>query len=353
MPEKPEPIRKDLLPAAPPSEWEFHTVLGARSDSVGTALFPGDVGPVVVRRRVTYGDWEPVRPNHWADEDVTEADVDRMLTEGVPVQIVTGPPDTFAATVDPAMCPRCKGDNTEAFELCGSCAAAPTTPADPRLRDTAPQTLDRSHCQVCGHTAPDHRPDTGACQACTCNSLRPVPVRDVMFGVPDCTCVPLTLKDGNVQACGPADTVNDIRGWNRGSDCPFHGPPGPADLGLRDRIAEVRKIANRLLAHAKGFQDILDDSDRDPWARLVRGDIERLRAAVTDLPAPADRAAVLREAAEALEARIRDEDTGPIAETWAGMDAAYLRRMADEAAQTQAHTCDNCDGIDPDTCLTR
>ena len=28
------------------------------------------------------------------------------------------------ATVDPAMCPRCKGGNTEAFELCSTCAAA-------------------------------------------------------------------------------------------------------------------------------------------------------------------------------------------------------------------------------------
>ncbi|MFJ3507841.1 hypothetical protein [Streptomyces luteogriseus] len=28
-----------------------------------------------------------------------------------------------AATVDPAMCPRCKGDNQEAFELCAKCAA--------------------------------------------------------------------------------------------------------------------------------------------------------------------------------------------------------------------------------------
>ena len=29
------------------------------------------------------------------------------------------------ATVDPAVCPRCKGDNSEAFELCATCATAP------------------------------------------------------------------------------------------------------------------------------------------------------------------------------------------------------------------------------------
>lgn len=34
------------------------------------------------------------------------------------------------ATVDPAVCPRCKGDNQEAFELCADCAD-PTTADDP------------------------------------------------------------------------------------------------------------------------------------------------------------------------------------------------------------------------------
>jgi hypothetical protein len=36
-----------------------------------------------------------------------------------------------AATVDPAMCPRCKGDNSEAFELCATCASAPAVVAEP------------------------------------------------------------------------------------------------------------------------------------------------------------------------------------------------------------------------------
>ncbi|MER6350600.1 hypothetical protein ABT186_01790 [Streptomyces sp. NPDC001634] len=67
-----QPIRKGLLPTTPPREWEFHTVYGARKEGEGCALFPGDTGPVVVRRRVTYGDWEPVRPDHWADEPPTD-----------------------------------------------------------------------------------------------------------------------------------------------------------------------------------------------------------------------------------------------------------------------------------------
>lgn len=68
MTHQPEPIRKSSLPTTPPPEWEFHTVTGARTGTDGCALFPGDTGPVVVRRLVTYGDWEPVRPDRWADE---------------------------------------------------------------------------------------------------------------------------------------------------------------------------------------------------------------------------------------------------------------------------------------------
>jgi hypothetical protein len=66
------PIRKSLLPCTPPPEWEFSTVVGARDENGGVTLFPGDTGPVVVRRRVTYGDWEPVTPDRWADEPTTD-----------------------------------------------------------------------------------------------------------------------------------------------------------------------------------------------------------------------------------------------------------------------------------------
>lgn len=45
--------------------------------------------------------------------------------------------------------------------------------------------------------------------------------------------------------------------------------------------ARFQVIARRLIAHAAGFQDVLDDSDRDPWARTVRADLNELRAALT------------------------------------------------------------------------
>ncbi|MDX3637803.1 hypothetical protein PV728_48045 [Streptomyces europaeiscabiei] len=111
----PEPIRKGLLPCTPPAEWEFHTVYGARTGSDGCALFPGDTGPVVIRRRVSYGDWEPVRPDHWAEEPSAEA----SAAAAVPV---AAPPTTeqtalrerIADAIRAAACPGSDCPLTEA-----------------------------------------------------------------------------------------------------------------------------------------------------------------------------------------------------------------------------------------------
>lgn len=64
---EPAPIRRSELPSIPPPEWEFHTWF-PRPDGGGD-LVPGQLARGVhVRRRVTYGDWEPVRPDRWAAE---------------------------------------------------------------------------------------------------------------------------------------------------------------------------------------------------------------------------------------------------------------------------------------------
>jgi hypothetical protein len=69
-----QPIRKGLLPTTPPPEWEFSSAFATGpEDAPGLLLVPGDAGPVVVRRRVTYGDWEPVRPDRWAPEPPSDA----------------------------------------------------------------------------------------------------------------------------------------------------------------------------------------------------------------------------------------------------------------------------------------
>ncbi|MEU2143593.1 hypothetical protein ABZ741_04680 [Streptomyces globisporus] len=62
--------------------------------------------------------------------------------------------------------------------------------------------------------------------------------------------------------------------------------------------ASLGEVVSRLAAHAVGFQDVLDESDRGPWGALILADIAELRALAnrpaTDAapPAPADRAAL-------------------------------------------------------------
>lgn len=104
----PAPIDPGLFLSIPPSEWEFHTVLGARPGGAGCALLPGDMGPVVVRRRVTYGPWEPVRPDHWAEPAAGQGGCD----EGIDTTAQSTPYHTPAperpAEYEPetAQCPR-------------------------------------------------------------------------------------------------------------------------------------------------------------------------------------------------------------------------------------------------------
>jgi hypothetical protein len=109
MTDKPEPIRKSLLPCTPPPEWEFSTVIGTVA---GCMLVPSDAGDVVVRRQVSYGDWEPVRPDRWAEE-----------------------PPSDAALAEPA--------------------AAPSAPADADLRDQVLHALDFSYCNGIGYETPE------------------------------------------------------------------------------------------------------------------------------------------------------------------------------------------------------
>ncbi|MFG2269104.1 hypothetical protein ACGFNY_04940 [Streptomyces chartreusis] len=98
-----DPIRKDLLPCTPPPEWEFHTVYGARTGTDGCALFPGDAGPVVIRRRVTYGDWEPVRPDCWADEPEPAAPAAGRVVSAAPTQTDEARRERYAVAIHDAM----------------------------------------------------------------------------------------------------------------------------------------------------------------------------------------------------------------------------------------------------------
>ncbi|MEU2446063.1 hypothetical protein ABZ588_21415 [Streptomyces althioticus] len=86
---QPEPIRKSSLPATPPPEWEFFTFFPYPDDEGGDMVRGQRQRGVQVRRLVTYGDWEPVRPDRWADEP-----------EAAAVSAAVAPPTHTADEVD-------------------------------------------------------------------------------------------------------------------------------------------------------------------------------------------------------------------------------------------------------------
>ncbi|MCX5285960.1 hypothetical protein [Streptomyces sp. NBC_00198] len=66
--------------------------------------------------------------------------------------------------------------------------------------------------------------------------------------------------------------------------------PGQADgeTPQQTDLDAVRRIVRRLAAHAAGFQDVLDDSDRGPWGTTVGADIAALQAALGETEQPCD-----------------------------------------------------------------
>jgi chromosome segregation ATPase len=50
-------------------------------------------------------------------------------------------------------------------------------------------------------------------------------------------------------------------------------------------LGRIRETVRRLAAHAAGFGDVLDDSDRGPWAKTVGADIAELIDVLSDAPA--------------------------------------------------------------------
>jgi hypothetical protein len=115
--------------------------------------------------------------------------------------------------------------------------------------------------------------------------------------------------------------------------------PATGQTALRDRIAEALATAEGWTwAHGVEFKEI-DTPSADDYRKLAD-------AVLAVLPAPVDRAAVLREAAEALRRMDYDNDSNDYGydtyrDAWNGgvMDGAgLLRRMADEAQPAQPQT---------------
>lgn len=54
-------------------------------------------------------------------------------------------------------------------------------------------------------------------------------------------------------------------------------------------LERIQRVIRRLANHAVGFQDVLDDSDRDPWAKTVGADIAELRRVADEAQQPSPR----------------------------------------------------------------
>lgn len=198
-----------------------------------------------------------------------------------------------------------------------------------------------------------------------------------MFGGPDCTCIPFTRQTNPPRYLNrPTDTVDMISGWEPGRDCPHHAPvpaaagvvsAAPDQADLRQRIAEALRPHASLGGTPPRYELPYFDGSTPGLPRIAGWKpLDEVVAALSAmLPPPADRAAVLREAAAAIEAEHAREETTEWAqygeldhETEIGggyvrASAALLRRLADEAQQqadTETRTpCDQPNACDPDT----
>jgi hypothetical protein len=56
----------------------------------------------------------------------------------------------------------------------------------------------------------------------------------------------------------------------------------PASVDQADVLDRIREVVRRLAAHAVGFQDVLDESDRGPWGKTVAADIAELRRMIDE-----------------------------------------------------------------------
>jgi hypothetical protein len=167
-----------------------------------------------------------------------------------------------------------------------------------------------------------------------------------------------------------------LDGWPEwlAEDARLHDPDAPAgrapatdQTALRDRIADVLRATpsavgaeNPQLGFPSHHQP--GESGYLGWCALCVRDIDALADALATavLPAPVDQAAVLHAAADDLATVFGDpmaKHIGVLAASWlrrrareAEAGRTELRRMADET-QPAPHSCSNCEGVAPGTCL--
>ncbi|MEU8101680.1 hypothetical protein [Streptomyces rubiginosohelvolus] len=88
---------------------------------------------------------------------------------------------------------------------------------------------------------------------------------DTPFGAPDCTCIPWTRQGGTKRLLGPADTVDQISGWERARDCAHHAGISTLPHWLYRRFASGPTVP---------AWDLLTADDRSYWEHQARA-VER------------------------------------------------------------------------------
>ena len=199
----------------------------------------------------------------------------------------------------------------------------------------------------CGHIVPEHRPDAGPCLVCDCAAYRPVDETAV-----ERVARRLAARERLSDEARWGETSPEFRDLYRGAArevIALAQEPGAEPAGgraaLRDRIADILRphanLGGAPLEYALPFFDGATPSlpRISGWKPLE----DVADAVLAVMPEPADRGAVLREAADELDARMErffsewpDEPRNSPYALGQKDAAAELRRMADE---TPAAAC--------------
>lgn len=114
------------------------------------------------------------------------------------------------------------------------------------------------------------------------------------FGIPDCTCIPFTRQSGPPRYCQPGDTVDMIRGWEIGRDCPHHRrarttPDNPAASGdaadnLLATPAELERRQRYAWSHAGLCPMCSHEDGKGRLCDACEADVRKMRPAYRRRP---------------------------------------------------------------------
>ena len=237
------------------------------------------------------------------DTDLTEADVDRMMAAGIPVQIVTTPPGTFA--VDP---------NAPSLEFR---THDPAVPAVPVAAPPTGQAADRAAVSAALWAASEHH--TVAEWIC-CDPIDPAHALCVQGGAALRMLKALLVDDP--EAWKPAPLLDEVMR--------LVPPAGTATEAHRLALSEALNLGTGApwdAIYDRATELGLPPLDRDPVA-------QRLGL----LPPPADQAAVYAEVADRLAADAEQGDKEGFTRIYRRSAAKQVREWGEELRRPAAET---------------